>query len=249
MHEEAADLGVSIVTGHTARYAGCSFPWVGGATALAVGDPGDVIRPDGARVGDDVLVTKGPAVEATGLLTTLFPDQFDLPADTLREAQARLDEADCVRDAMTAAAAGGVHAMHDATECGLFGALNEVADGAGATSTSRPTRYRFARASARRARSSISTRGRRRRAARLVLAVDPDSTAAVVSALESEGRPSASPAPCAKGPASPWTASRCRTPRWTRRGRPTRNWRGGASHRSPRGFGRACRRPTGGRFV
>ncbi|WP_231727800.1 AIR synthase related protein, partial [Haloferax profundi] len=41
MHEEAADLGVSIVTGHTARYSGCSYPWVGGATALAIGDHDD----------------------------------------------------------------------------------------------------------------------------------------------------------------------------------------------------------------
>ncbi|MFB6122895.1 MAG: AIR synthase family protein [Haloferacaceae archaeon] len=127
---EATDLGVSVVTGHTARYAGCSFPWVGGATAFAVGDPADVIRPDGARPGDDLLVTKGPAVEATGLLTTLFPDQVDLPAATLETAQARLDEASCVRDATTAAAAGPVTAMHDATEGGVHGALVEMAGSA-----------------------------------------------------------------------------------------------------------------------
>ena len=131
LHAEAADLGVSVVTGHTARYEGCSFPWVGGATALAVGDPSDVIRPDGARPGDDLLVTNGPAVETTGLLTTLFPDRIDLPPDTLRTAQARLDEASCVRDAMTAAAAGPVTAMHDATEGGLHGAFVEMATGAG----------------------------------------------------------------------------------------------------------------------
>jgi hydrogenase maturation factor len=131
LHAEAADLGVSVVTGHTARYEGCSFPWVGGATALAVGDPSDVIRPDGARPGDDLLVTNGPAVETTGLLTTLFPGRIDLPPDTLRTAQARLDEASCVRDAMTAAAAGPVTAMHDATEGGLHGAFVEMATGAG----------------------------------------------------------------------------------------------------------------------
>ncbi|ELZ32817.1 hydrogenase maturation factor [Halogeometricum pallidum JCM 14848] len=189
IHEEAEELGVSVVTGHTARYAGCSFPWVGGATALAVGDPADVIRPDGARVGDDVLVTKGPAVEATGLLTTLFPEQFDLPPEALSEAQSRLDEAACVRDAMTAAAVGGVRAMHDATECGLFGAFNEVADGAGV-------------------RLDLSTEGIPLRpgvretceylgidpwaattGGTLVLAVDPDATDRVVSALESEGTP------------------------------------------------------------
>ncbi|WP_435067566.1 AIR synthase family protein [Haloplanus sp. C73] len=131
IHREASDLGVSVVTGHTARYEGCSFPWVGGATALAVGDAADVIRPDGARPGDDVVVTNGPAVETTGLLTTLFPEQIDLDAETLATAQARLDEASCVRDAMTAAAAGPVTAMHDATEGGLHGAFVEMATSAG----------------------------------------------------------------------------------------------------------------------
>lgn len=131
MDVEARDLGAAVVTGHTARYGDCSFPWVGAATAMAVGDHEDVIRPDGARPGDAVLVTGGPAVETTGLLATLFPDALDLPPETVRTAAARLDEATCVRDALAATAAGPVTAMHDATEGGLRGALCEMADSAG----------------------------------------------------------------------------------------------------------------------
>jgi len=189
MHAEAADLGVSIVTGHTARYADCSFPWVGGATALGVGEFADVIRPDGARVGDDVLVTKGPAVEATGLLTTLFPAQIDLDETTLAAAQERLDEASCVRDAMTAAAAGGVHAMHDATECGLFGAFAEVADGADVRLDLSIDAIPM-RPGVRETCEVLeidpwtTTTG-----GTLVLTVDPDRTDDVVSALEAEGTP------------------------------------------------------------
>jgi hydrogenase maturation factor len=189
IHEEAKDLGVSVVSGHTARYGDCSFPWVGGATALAVGDPADVVRPDGARAGDDLLVTKGPAVETTGLLTNLFPDQFDLPASTLSAAQARLDEAECVRDAMTIAAAGDVHAMHDATEGGLLGALNEVADGAGVRlDVSREDVP--VRPGVREVCDALdidpwaATTG-----GTLVVAVPPGETDAVVSALESAGTP------------------------------------------------------------
>jgi hydrogenase maturation factor len=128
---ECRDLGVSVVTGHTARYAGASFPWVGAATGMAVGDPDDVVRPDGARPGDDLLVTRGPAVEAVGLLTTLFSDAVPISGEALSTAQARLEEASCVRDALVAAAAGDVTAMHDATEGGLLGALHEFADAAG----------------------------------------------------------------------------------------------------------------------
>jgi hydrogenase expression/formation protein HypE len=130
---ECRDLGVAITTGHTARYEGCQFPWVGSATALAVGDHDDVVRPNGARPGDDIVVTKGPAVEAVGLLTTLFPDAIDLGPGQLDTCQALLDDTDAVRDAVAVAEAGGggVSAMHDTTEGGLLGALHEMADSAG----------------------------------------------------------------------------------------------------------------------
>lgn len=131
IHAECAELGVAIVTGHTARYPGSSFPWVGAATALGIGDPDRIVRPDGARVGDRIVVTNGPAVEATGLFASLFPDSIDLPAATVATAQTRLGDVRLVRDARTAADAGDVHAMHDATEGGLLGAFHETAGAAG----------------------------------------------------------------------------------------------------------------------
>jgi len=189
IHAEAADLGVSILTGHTARYSGCSFPWVGGATAFATGDRDDVIRPDGARAGDDVLVTTGPAVETVGLLSTLFPDAIGLDEPLLSTAQARFDEAACVRDATTAAAAGdgGVHAMHDATECGLFGAFVEIATSAGVrldvSTDAVPMRPGVA--------ETCEALGIDPWAAgaggTLVIAVDPEHTPAVRDALRSTG--------------------------------------------------------------
>ncbi|AZH24489.1 AIR synthase family protein [Haloplanus aerogenes] len=187
LHAEAADLGVSVVTGHTARYEGCSFPWVGGATALAVGDPADVIRPDGARPGDDLLVTNGPAVETTGLLTTLFPDRTDLDADTLRTAQARLDEASCVRDAMTAAAAGPVRAMHDATEGGLYGAFVEMATGAGVRFEVEQDRVPMRPGVAATCSALDIDPWTATASGTLVLTVDPAGTDAVLSALEDRG--------------------------------------------------------------
>jgi hydrogenase maturation factor len=129
---EARDLGVSIVTGHTARYAGCNYPMVGGATALSVGDPADLVRPDGASPGDVVVVTKGPAIEATGLLSIQFASLLDdLDEAALAAAQDRFYDMSPVRDAMTAAAAGPVTAMHDATECGVYGGLYEMARAGG----------------------------------------------------------------------------------------------------------------------
>jgi len=131
---EARELGVSVVTGHTARYAGCNYPMVGGATAVSVGDHDDVVRPDGARPGDRVIVTKGPAIEATGLLSIQFESLMtdELAADVIEAAKDRFYGMSPVADALTAAAAGPVTAMHDATECGVYGGLHEVARAAGA---------------------------------------------------------------------------------------------------------------------
>ncbi|ADJ16251.1 AIR synthase family protein [Halalkalicoccus jeotgali] len=125
MHEEAEELGVSVVTGHTGRYAGCNYPMVGGGTALAVGDPDALVRPDGARAGDAVIVTKGPAIEATGLLSIQFEDLLD--GEDLAAAKERFYDMSPVRDALVASAAGPVSAMHDATEGGVYGGLHEIA--------------------------------------------------------------------------------------------------------------------------
>ncbi|WP_336035014.1 AIR synthase family protein [Halobacterium yunchengense] len=128
---EARELGASLTTGHTGTYEGCSFPTVGGATALAVGDPDDLVVPTGARPGDRVVVTKGPAVETTGLLGVLFGDDLPLDEAAAAAARERFWDASPVRDALTAAAAGDVSAMHDATERGLANALHELAAASG----------------------------------------------------------------------------------------------------------------------
>ncbi len=131
IHADCTDLGVAVVTGHTARYADSSYPWVGAATAMGVGEHDEIVRPDGASPGDRLLLTNGPAVEAVGLLSTLFGERIDCPDDVIADAQDRLEEVFAVRDALTAAAAGPVTAMHDVTEGGLAGALSEMAEGAG----------------------------------------------------------------------------------------------------------------------
>jgi len=124
---EARALGTSLTTGHTGTYEGCAFPTVGGATALAVGDPADLVVPTGARPGDRVVVTKGPAVETTGLLGVLFGDDLPIGEREAAAARERFENASPVRDALTMAAAGDVAAMHDATERGLANGLHELA--------------------------------------------------------------------------------------------------------------------------
>ncbi len=134
---ECRALGISVVTGHTARYAGCSYPMVGGATFAALGPATRYVTPAMAEPGDQVIVTKGPAIEATGLFGVTFPDRIEkaLGKQTALEAEALFRRMSVVQDCRTAASIGvrsrGVTSMHDATECGLYGGLVEVAQASG----------------------------------------------------------------------------------------------------------------------
>ncbi|MFH1502208.1 MAG: AIR synthase family protein [Candidatus Eisenbacteria bacterium] len=134
VHEECVRLGIAVVSGHTARYAGCAFPMVGGATVFGVGDPADVIDPRKARAGDVIVITKGPAVETTGLMAVQFPEFIEEAhgARAVAEAQEVFYQMSVIKDAAVCARAGGVRAMHDATECGIWGGLFEMARAAGA---------------------------------------------------------------------------------------------------------------------
>ncbi len=133
VHCEAVKYGISIVTGHTARYAGCNYPMVGGATAIAVGPESDLRGPHLVRSGDAVVITKGPAVEATGLLAVSFPGHFvrEGGPEFQREAEDIFFQMSVLDDCAIARAFPGIRTMHDATECGVWGGLHEMASAGG----------------------------------------------------------------------------------------------------------------------
>jgi len=136
MHQECERLGISVICGHTARYDNCHYPMVGGATMLAIGEKGEYVSPRMAKAGDKIIITKGPAIEATGIFATMFPEliEREFGHDFSQRAQQIFYKMSVVEDAMTAVSVGvrenGVTAMHDATECGVWGGLYEIAQAA-----------------------------------------------------------------------------------------------------------------------
>jgi hydrogenase maturation factor len=130
---ECKKLGVAIVCGHTARYSGCDYPMVGGATVISIGDKSRYVTPQMAKRGDIVVITKGAAIEATGIFALAFKDRIAeaFGEEFSRRAEGIFFQMSVVEDALTAASVGtrenGVTAMHDATECGVWGGLYEVA--------------------------------------------------------------------------------------------------------------------------
>ena len=129
VHVESKKYGISILTGHTARYTGCNYPMVGGATAIAVGSKAELRGPFRVKTGDQIVITKGPAIETTGLLAVLFPDKFIKAGGKAfqKEAAGVFGQMSVMDDCAVAREFKGVRVMHDATECGIWGGLYEMA--------------------------------------------------------------------------------------------------------------------------
>jgi hydrogenase maturation factor len=100
---------------------------------ICVGAKDKYITPTMARVGDSIIITKGAAVEASGLFAVTFPQKVaeHYGEKIAREAEEIFWQMSVVEDALTVVEVGvredGVTAMHDATECGVWGGLFEIA--------------------------------------------------------------------------------------------------------------------------
>lgn len=133
IHRAARGLGIAIVGGHTGFYPGFAAPTIGGITVFGLARKGEYVTPAGARPGDEVVLTKGPAIETAGLLAVLREEELQAryPATLVARAKGLTKAITVVEDALTAMAAGGVTAMHDATEGGVIGGLAEMASASG----------------------------------------------------------------------------------------------------------------------
>ncbi len=126
----AASLGVRIAGGHTEVSDTVVRPMV---TTTAFGwTRGNVVLASGAQAGDTICMTKTAGIEGTAILAR---DRRDIllsriGAERLSEAEALIEQVSVLREGV-AAAALGVHAMHDATEGGILGAVWELCAASG----------------------------------------------------------------------------------------------------------------------
>lgn len=125
-------LEITLVGGHTEITHGLDRPIIAGFMLGEV-RPEALIRPDGARPGDALLLTKGIAVEGTAIIAHERHEQIaSIDRSLVERSKQYLHDPgiSVVQDAIVATAAGEVHAMHDPTEGGLATGLWEMADAA-----------------------------------------------------------------------------------------------------------------------
>lgn len=125
----AAELNMTVVTGHTGKYEGLSTV-VGTCTAYGIISKEKLIIPGGAQPDDCILLTKRFGLETVANFTQTHKDLAEslFGFSRSRELQNSIGLQTCVKEATFLANVTGVHAMHDTTEGGLVAALNEMAE-------------------------------------------------------------------------------------------------------------------------
>jgi hydrogenase expression/formation protein HypE len=94
-----------------------------------------LVTTSGAQVGDDIILTKGVAIEATSIIARLKGEELrpKYSAEFLQTCLQFIHTPgiSILKDALSAMKFGQVNAMHDPTEGGLATGLHEVAEAAG----------------------------------------------------------------------------------------------------------------------
>ena len=125
------EIGVVYCGGHTEVTSGVNHPVVIGQM-LGEASRENLKPSSGAEEGDDLIMTKSAALEATAIIAI---DQGEalkarFPEDLIRRAQGYLHDPgiSVLKEAGVLAGIAGVHALHDPTEGGIAAAVFELAE-------------------------------------------------------------------------------------------------------------------------
>ncbi|NLY61632.1 MAG: AIR synthase [Clostridiales bacterium] len=126
INRAANELDLEIIGGHT-EVSPAVNQVVISVTALGKIAKEKLVHPGKAQVGDDILVTKTAGLEGTAIIAM---DREDILAryfsrDFIDRASRFIEEISVVKEGLIAGKFGA-HAMHDATEGGILGALWEM---------------------------------------------------------------------------------------------------------------------------
>lgn len=125
--EEAAKIGVEIIGGHT-EVTSAVNKMVISVTVIGKNQKGKSIKTAGAKVGDDIIVTKSIGLEGTYILINDYEERVKkvLSKEEIELGKSLMDKISVLEEGKIGGEFG-VNSMHDITEGGLLGGLFEVA--------------------------------------------------------------------------------------------------------------------------
>lgn len=129
--QAAKETGVDIIGGHT-EVSDTVNRFILMTTAIGFSKTDSPVSAAGAQIGDAILMTKHAALEGTSILAADFRDRLCqvLSAEELQSAMDLVRRISVVKEGVLCGSLG-VHAMHDATEGGIMGAVWEISEASG----------------------------------------------------------------------------------------------------------------------
>jgi hydrogenase maturation factor len=123
------DLGMATTGGHCEVTPTLEKPIVVGC-AMGITEKERYVTAGGAKPTDKLIMTKSAAIEGTAILAADREKKLKKTIDIslLEKAKEFFDQISIVKEALIAFETGGVTAMHDPTEGGVFGGIHEMAD-------------------------------------------------------------------------------------------------------------------------
>lgn len=124
-------IGIEVLGGHTEVTQAVNKPVIS-TTAIGIARKGKYITSKGAKIGDDVIVTKALGLEGTAILATDYEDLLikHFGKDFVLKAQSFINEISVIEEGLIASQ-NGANAMHDITEGGVLGATYEISEASG----------------------------------------------------------------------------------------------------------------------
>ena len=126
--ETSAKLNIDIIGGHT-EVTDAVTRVVISTTVIGIVAADKLIKSSGAKVGDDIIMTKHAAIEGTYIIAS---ERKDALSDVLSEEDKLValnlcNQISVINEGMIAAQ-NGATAMHDITEGGVYGAVHELCE-------------------------------------------------------------------------------------------------------------------------
>lgn len=132
INDTARKIEVEVLGGHTEILSAVNKPIIV-VTAVGKAVRGKFVSSAGAEPGDDIIITKGIGIEGTYILANDYYDELSkmgVKPELLKRACSYGDKLSVINEGIIAARMGA-NAMHDITEGGLYGALEELSQATG----------------------------------------------------------------------------------------------------------------------